>query len=67
MLSAIGFPQPTLSIFIDEGMIYLNRPSESLLPSTSDLEPSEDPSIWGVITLTLPKARTLRNLTVRLL
>ncbi|KAL8286782.1 hypothetical protein RQP46_004310 [Phenoliferia psychrophenolica] len=58
MLSAFGLAQPELKLAVEEEMLYLHPVSED--------GPSEDPSIWGIVTLFLPKPRTLKSLTVRL-
>lgn len=59
MFGALGLAQPELKILVEEEMLYLH-------PTTTEDAPTEDPSVWGIVTLNLPKARTLRSLTVRL-
>lgn len=62
VLSSLGIPQATLKIATATGNIIFLHPSEfpTLAPSTPD------PFIYGTATLTLPKAREIRSLSVKL-
>ncbi|KAM0748179.1 hypothetical protein T439DRAFT_328164 [Meredithblackwellia eburnea MCA 4105] len=57
-LGAIGLAQPSLHVSLVEELLYLHPSPEG---------PSDDPLVSGTVTLTLPKAKAVRHLTVRLL
>ncbi|GAA5989614.1 hypothetical protein JCM10908_000553 [Rhodotorula pacifica] len=57
LLGKIGLAQPTLHLSLVEDVFFLHPAPEG---------PTYDEHVQGTVTLTLPKARTLRHLTVRL-
>lgn len=59
LLSTLGLAQPTLCVDV-ENLFYF------LQPAPPDV-PSADPILHGTVILTLPKARTLTHLKVRLI